>query len=431
MTHWLRSIKAWTMIGVAAGVAIAGVRLSRDDGAGPATLTTAARAAPAPTLPVSADSWRGDIDYAQFDRRAQLVMSDPAMAGMAIAIVENGRLSFVHGYGWADRDAQRPITEHSVFRWASLSKGVAATLSYKLAEQGKLALAEPVADFGTSLRLPKGAENRVTVTDILSHRLGLTKNAFDGRLESGMDAAELRRNLASAPMQCEPGDCHSYQNVAYDTMSEIVAKVSGHSYASEVERQLFEPLGMENASVGMQGLVGAKDWARPYNGKNPIAVNDNYYRVPAAAGVNSTIVDLARWMQAQMGENPDVLAMPLLNEIHRPRVETWRVYGNTAMGHALADPGYGQGWRSFTYAGHWLVGHSGAVNGYRSSMMFDPASRTGIVLLWNSNAGKPFRLQLELFDLFYRRRFFNWAEMEQPKVEDIAAAPAAPVSQGN
>ena len=59
-----------------------------------------------------------------------------------------------------------------MFRWASVSKGVAGTMVAKLAEQGKLDLHAPVAQYSASLKLPGGNENRATVADLLSHRLG-------------------------------------------------------------------------------------------------------------------------------------------------------------------------------------------------------------------------------------------------------------------
>ena len=77
-------------------------------------------------------------------------------------------------------------------------------------------------------------------------------------------------------------------------------------------------------------------------------------------------------------------------------------------------PSYGLGMRSFTYKGHRLVGHSGGVAGYRSTMMFDPASRTGIVMLWNSDANLPFRFQAEFFDRVYRQPFTDFLELKSP-----------------
>ena len=80
---------------------------------------------------------------------------------------------------------------------------------------------------------------------------------------------------------------------------------------------------MTSASLTTDGLTSAKSWARPHSvGRRPLEVNDNYYRVPAAGGVNSNIKDMSLWMLAQMGEMPQVLSPQLLETIHQPRVKT-------------------------------------------------------------------------------------------------------------
>ena len=356
------------------------------------------------------------IDYTRLDARIRELMRQKDMVGLSIAVVEDGRLTFVQGYGVQGENGQ-PVTPHTVFRWASLSKGVASTLTAKLALAEKLDLSAPVARYRTSLRLNEGAEAQVTLADILSHRLGLPKNAYDGKLEGGEAPSALRGELADVPLLCPPGTCHSYQNIAYDTVSEIIARVTGDGYAEEVEKRLFRPLNMTSASVGMSGLSRTNDWARPHRGQRELTVLPSYYGIPAAAGVNSDIIDLARWMTAQMGESPDTLPQSLLDTVHRPRVKTHRVYGNSPFGRALADPAYGLGWRSFTYAGHRLTGHSGAVSGYRSTMMFDPEKRTGVVMLWNSNSARPFAFQGEVFDAYYGEAFHDWMALKEETVK--------------
>src|SRR3546814_4297981 len=154
---------------------------------------------------------------------------------------------------------------------------------------------------------------------------------------------------------------------------------------------------MVGAGYGMARLTGAKDWARPYRNGHPLPVKEAYWRVPAAAGVESDIVDFATWMQAMMGNRPDVLPNTVLNLAHQPRVGTARPYGG-ALRQTISDAGYGLGWRSFTYEGHKLEGHSGAVSGYRATMIFEPATRTGVVALWNSDWGFPFRIPFAAID---------------------------------
>src|SRR3546814_4869954 len=94
------------------------------------------------------------------------------------------------------------------------------------------------------------------------------------------------------------------------------------SYADMVRTQLFEPLHMTGASIGMADLTCARSWARPYRNGYPVKLTDAYYRVPAAAGVNSNILDMARWLEAQMGKEPEVLTPAVLQELHVGRVRS-------------------------------------------------------------------------------------------------------------
>jgi beta-lactamase class C len=375
---------------------------------------------PPAALPLAPQDWHGQIDYRALDARLQTMMADRTMEGLAIAVVENGRLSFVRGYGRTAPGDGQPVRADTVFRWASLSKTVASTLSARLAHDGAFSLDDPLGKFNTSLRLPGDAQNTLTVAQLLSQRTGLPRNAYDGWLEGGRDPRMIRENLAAVAPQCPPGTCHSYQNIAYDTIREVVETATHAGYADEARRRLFQPLGMTHTTIGFPDLQAAKSWARPSRGGRLVPLVEAYYRIPAAAGVNSNIVDLAHWMQAQMGQAPAVLPAPVLDDIQRPRVNTGHPYGNSPLGRSLVHPGYGLGMRSFTYKGHRLVGHSGAVTGYRSTMMFDPALKTGVVMLWNSEGSLPFKLQAEIFDQVYHQPFTDWLQLKSGDREAVA-----------
>jgi beta-lactamase class C len=352
---------------------------------------------PPPTRP---QDWYGEIDYPALDARFKAMMRDRSMQGLAVAVVEKGRLSFVQGYGMTSAEGGEPVDADTVFRWASLSKTMAGTLAAKLAAEGVFSLNDPLATFHTTLRLPGQAEQFLTVEDLLAQRTGLPKHAHDPRLEDGDDPRVLRTMLGSLPAGCRPRGCHSYQNIAFDAVTEIIVNRTGEPFEQTVHQRLFAPLGMESATLGASGLFGGRRWAKPHRYGQPLQLAETYYRVPSAAGVNSSIVDLAVWMQAQMGLRPEVVPPSVLEEVHRVRINTARQYGG-ARADELSRAGYGLGMRSFVYRGHRLVGHSGAVSGYRSTMIFDPDTRTGLAMLWNSDANLPFRFQLEFFDRAY------------------------------
>ena len=356
---------------------------------------------------------RHDIDYALLDQRLQQLMNKPAMVGLAVGVVENGRITFLRGYGETLEGSGEPVTPETVFRWASVSKGVAATMVAKLSEQGKIRLDAPVADYAPDLKLPAGNEQRATVGDLLSHRLGLYRNAYDNKLEEGQDPSILRQSLAQLNAICPPGTCWSYQNVAYDASSEMVSRVTGLPYEQAVKQYLFNPIGMSSGSVSLSGLEANRSWAKPHTvGKRPLPLVDTYYKVPGAGGINSNIKDMSLWMLAQMGEMPDVLDSQVLNTIHAPYVVTPTERGRLRKFlERLGTAWYGYGWRSYEYAGHRIVGHRGGINGYRSLILFDPEKKSGVVALWNSNTNQPGGLEFEVMDRLYGLPFRDWLEL--------------------
>ncbi len=377
---------------------------------------------PAPTIPKShirlaalSTEARKDIDYEAIDRRLQHLIEQRSMVGMSVGIVENGRITFLKGYGETAEGSGEPVTPETVFRWASVSKGVAGTMVAKLAEQGKVNLNGPVASYVPTLKLPAAAEYTATVGDMLSHRLGLYRNAYDNKLEEGQDTKLLRASLSQLNLICRPGTCWSYQNVAYDGASELVEGITHQSYERSVQQMLFNPIGMTGASISMAGLTSARSWARPHDAaRRPLELNDNYYRVPAAGGVNSNIKELSLWMLAQMGAMPDVLSPNVLNTIHAPLVKTPGERGRLRKFlERLGQADYGYGWRSYDYAGHRIVGHRGGVAGYRSLILFDPKKKSGVVALWNSNTNQPGGLEFEIMDMLYGLEFRDWMELDK------------------
>jgi beta-lactamase class C len=359
---------------------------------------------------------RSVVDYARIDERLRRLMAKPNMVGLAVGIIEDGEIRFLQGYGTTASDRDEQVTVDTVFRWASLSKGVAGDMVALLAHERRLALFDPVSRWASSLRLPGGAEERATVSDVLTHRLGLFGHAQDSKLEDGYDPRWLRATLSSLHAICPPGQCHAYQNVAFDAATEIVERVTGLPYREVVRDRLFLPLGMTSASMTRADLIASPSWARPHaggRGGRPVEVAEAYYRVPAAGGVNSSIKDLALWMRAQMGLAPDVLPQQVLETIQEPRAPTpGENRRRRRQAERIGNSFYGLGWRIYDYAGRRVIGHRGGVRGYRSLIMFDPARRSGVVALWNSSAAQPGGLEFEVMDMLYGLPFHDWLGLD-------------------
>ena len=194
----------------------------------------------------------------------------------------------------------------------------------------------------------------------------------------------------------------------------MVETATGLPYKSVISERFFKPLGMETATLTRQGLLRSKDWARPHNrdGRMINSVKPTYYRLPGAAGVNSSVKDLARWMQAQMPASEMPISDNIRSELQTPRVST-PIENNRIRRHyfAMDNARYGLGWRIYDYAGHKVIGHRGSVQGYRALILFDPEQETGIAVMWNSPHGRPVGLQLEFMDQLYGLPKRDWMRL--------------------
>ena len=363
---------------------------------------------------VATQSREPGIDIAEIDKRASQLMHQLEMVGLSVAVVENGEMTWAKGYGETLRNSNMQVTADTVFRWASVSKGVAAATVLSLEEDGHLTLAEPAKVHAASLELP-ASEKQISIEDLLSHRVGIVRNAYDNRIEGGKGAKTVRRALKDLKYLCEPGTCHTYQNAAYDASAEIVESVTGLPYKAAVQERIFGPLGMTTASTTLEGLQRSKNWARPHgrHGSRINRVKETYYRVPAAAGVNSSVKDLAKWMTAQMPAE-DKFSESVLSQMQTPQVRTPREQRFLNRRYrALENAHYGLGWRTYDYAGHKVVGHRGGVQGYRALVLFDPEKRSGIAMMWNSPHSRPIGLQLEFMDQLYGLPKRDWLRLNK------------------
>ena len=361
------------------------------------------------------------VDYDRLDQRLAKLSREDDMVGLAVAVIEGGEITFARGYG-VTALGEGPVTKNTVFRWASLSKGVASSLTAKLASEGRFALDDTLASFKTSLRLPGKGEEKATLEDLLAHKVGVVSNAYDTLLEDGRDPADIRNRLAGLKVVCPIRECHSYQNVAFDAVTEIIEAATGLAYGSAAETTLFKPLGMTTASTGRAGLINAASWAKPYEKKRgstlPVrqTVKEPYYKVPAAGGVNGSILDLAQFARAQMGLAPEILSPETLEALHTPRVYTPREQSRLSAHYdgRMKDARYALGWRTYKYdvTGSRVVGHRGAVEGYRSLMLFDPERDSGVVVLWNSSSRRPVGIELEVMDMIYGLPPQDWMRID-------------------
>ena len=344
------------------------------------------------------------FDMRQFEAMAQALVADQRVPGLAMAIVQNGRILSVRGYGITDVRDAAPIDTHTVFRLASLSKAFAGTMTGMLVSEGALRWDSRLTDFMPGLQLSQpGAAQQLTVAEVVSQRVGLVHNTYDRDLEANVDYRSLVQKLAAAPMSCAPGQCYGYQNIAFSLIGDVVFAATGKFYPDAVAQRIFKPLGMNDASYGLEGIESSARWAKPHvrgrGGWVSLIPKPSYYRVAPAAGVNASISDMAQWLIAQTGHRQDVLPDSLLATLHAPVINTpSELHGSSWRSQRLTAAGYALGWRVYDYAGHRVVFHGGAVQGYRGVVALIPDSDLGIAILWNSESGLPSGLMPTILD---------------------------------
>lgn len=411
------------------------------------TTPPAPSALPAPaTMPASTPVYRAPVaetmpladgfDVRLFEAMAQELVANQRVPGMAMAIVHDGRVLSARGYGITDVKAAQPVDAHTVFRLASLSKSFASTVTGMLVSEGALRWDSRVNDYMPALQLsdPEAAR-RLTVADVLSHRVGLTHNTYDRDLEGNADYHSLVQKLAYAPMTCGVGECYSYQNIAFSLVGDVVFAATGQFFSETVASRIFKPLGMNDASYGLEGIQASARWAKPHvragGGWRSLMPKPTYYRVAPAAGVNASINDMAQWLLAQSGHRPDVLPAPLLATLQAPIVATpGELRGSSWRRERLNTAGYALGWRVYDYAGHRVVFHGGAVQGYRGLMAMMPERDLGIVILWNSDSSLPSGMLPTILDRAIGLPAQRWLDIDLSEETLYAAARhAAPATQ--
>lgn len=338
----------------------------------------------------------------EFEQALSTLVNDSDMVGLAAAVVREGEITYIETWGVRELGSSAEITFDTKFRIASLSKGFAATLAAKLVTQGKLSIDDPISLFNQDFQLKDRSRTAaVTIEYILSHRVSLPPYAYDNLLEAGKQPAKILQRMKQVKPICNVGECYAYQNIAFNMITSAITEVNSRPYNQSVETELFEALGMRSASFGSEALQSTDNWARSYsrtkNGPwKKRSVKEAYYSVPAAGGVNASLIDMTKWLSAQMGYAPEVISNEELRLLQKPVVKTAReMWRNRRMKH-LSNAHYGLGWRLYEYANTLVVNHSGSVEGYSAQIAFIPEQDVGLVLLTNSRT-KEFWDILQLF----------------------------------
>ena len=228
-------------------------------------------------LPKAADPEQLGLSPARLERITAVLRRDVEegrVPGVVLLIARAGRVGYAEAVGWRDREAKAPMTRDAIFRIASMTKPVTSVAAMMLAEEGRLQIAAPVADY-----LPEFKELRVgveraqprrtmIVQDLLRHTSGLTYALFGDSpvqlawravplMDEGQTNAELVAKLARLPLMFEPGTTWEY-SMSTDVLGRVVEIVSGMSLADFFAERITGPLGMEDTGFAATGGRAAR-----------------------------------------------------------------------------------------------------------------------------------------------------------------------------
>lgn len=332
------------------------------------------------------------LPFEAFDHAFRQQLDAAAIPGGAYAIVRDGQIIQAAGHGTRTLGHNEPITATTVFRLASVSKTFAAELTALLVREGKLKWDDPVIRFVPDFRFKTPRYSQaLQVQHLLGQSTGLIANAFDNLLNANQPLNKILPRFRELDPICQPGQCYSYQNIMFGLIAPVVEQAAHTSYSSLLQQRLFQPLQMQQASVGMDAFLRANNRALPHIKRhgNWVAteVQPGYYEVLPAAGINASVTDLGKWLIAQMGNNPDVVPPQVIDQLTEKRVRTLRDMRRKKWRELITDAHYGLGWRIYQLEKkEELFMHSGWVEGYVTEIAYSKVRRTGLVVLLNAES---------------------------------------------
>lgn len=332
-------------------------------------------------------------------------VAENRIPGAAFALVQRDGVIGLGTAGVTDKASNRPVDQNTVFRLASVSKSFAAELTALLEQEGHISWSDPVRRYVPGFRLQRGADG-IRIEHLLSQSTGILAYAFDHMLDEGVPLQRIQNRYRELAPICQPGSCYSYQNSVYSLIEPVIEQATDRSFDVLMQEKIFQPLEMKTASMGYQAFVAQDNRARPHvrqrgtkNRWKEVEVLPNYYQVGPAAGVNASILDLSKWLMAQLGSRPEVITPAIVEAVTQPRVRTQRDLRRRHWRDRLDNAHYGLGWRIYDLGGEEIVYHGGWVSGYRADVAFSASRNVGIALLFNAESGSISELTTGFWDM--------------------------------
>ena len=323
------------------------------------------------------------------------------VVGASLAFVSNGRITARHHVGMADRAAGQAVDDSTLWHWASNTKTLTAVSVLQLRDQGRLTLEDPATRWVPELRQvhdPYGSIDHVTVRMLLSHSSGFQNPTWpygSGAAWEPFEPTAWSQLVAMMPWQelrFAPGSRYGYSNPAYIYLARIIESLTGDPWAVYVQQNIWTPLGMPRSYVNGTPPYLAAHRSNRYHvqrdsiGKVDVRPGgrdfDPGVTIPNG-GWNAPVDDLATWIGFLTGRLAGrtgygaLLSRATLAEMWTPVVP---VHSDGSVVESM-----GLGFFLYDLNGHRLVGHTGDQGGFRSFMVFDPATGQGVIGVVNTS----------------------------------------------
>jgi len=320
-----------------------------------------------------------------FERWLDGQMTYRGLPGVAVGVIQGNDLVWSRGFGFADTAQRTPVTPQTKFRMASHTKLFTATAILHLRDAGKLRLDDPVSRHLPWFQVKPGAADDppITIEHLITHSSGLPREAASPYWNTFEFPSyeQVRQAVVNQQAAYSPEVRWKYSNLAFTLAGMVVEAASGEPWAQYVEKHILKPLGMNNTSIDKQVADLATGYGRrmPDGSRMKMAFMDTKGIAPAA-GLTSTVEDMARFVSAQFhqGKAGPLLSGATLREMHRVRV----LENNWTRGNGL-------GFAVSRINGKTYVGHGGSLAGYKTHTYIDLEMRTGVVVLTNGDDSRP------------------------------------------
>lgn len=332
-----------------------------------------------PAITAQAPAWAATLDSAM---TAELART--RTPGAQVAVVVDGRLAYTKGYGVADIETGRAVTDRTLFRVGSVTKMVTGALAAQLASEGKLDLQAPISRYVTELR--ERRVGTVTAHQLLTHSAGWLDNAIPyGRMGEGA-LGEVMREVTDTLFFTAPGRVLSYSNPGYSMAGYVIERAADGRYGSLVEEKVLRPLGMPRATFRpLQALT--HDFSQGHFGP------------PGGAGavVRPFTENTAQWAAGFLMSSAAELANLTIAFMDGGRFEGRQVLATDAVTRVVTGhqpvPGdsvgrYGYGVVATRVGGEPAWRHGGSINGFDATVLMLP-QRKFAVLLFDNRSGAP------------------------------------------